>query len=122
MKTLLQLEEAAKWATSYYLTLEIGFPWWSFWVWMLAPDLSILAYAANPRIGAWVYNVCHHQGLALAMAIAGLMVQQPALQFAGLILLGHSAFDRVLGYGLKYNDDFRNTHLGWIGKKDLSSN
>jgi hypothetical protein len=31
-------------------------------------------------------------------------------------LLGHSSFDRVLGYGLKYDDDFKHTHLGWIGK------
>lgn len=116
MKILLQLEEVAKWAASYYLTLEIGFPWWSFWVWMLAPDLSILAYAVNPRVGAQVYNLFHHQGLAVAIAVAGLIVQQPALQFAGLVLFGHSAFDRILGYGLKYNDNFRNTHLGWIGK------
>jgi hypothetical protein len=26
-----------------------------------------------------------------------------------------SAFDRLLGYGLKYSSDFRDTHLGRIG-------
>ncbi|MFN3665935.1 MAG: DUF4260 family protein, partial [Sediminibacterium sp.] len=33
-----------------------------------------------------------------------------------LVLLAHSTFDRVAGYGLKYFDSFDHTHLGWIGK------
>lgn len=45
----------------------------------------------------------------------GAAVNNPALQLAGLILLGHSSLDRVLGYGLKYADSFKHTHLGWIG-------
>jgi len=35
----------------------------------------------------------------------------------GIILFSHSAMDRVFGYGLKYPDSFKNTHLGKIGKK-----
>jgi uncharacterized protein DUF4260 len=31
-------------------------------------------------------------------------------------LFEHSSFDRVLGYGLKHEDAFQNTHLGRIGK------
>ena len=31
-------------------------------------------------------------------------------------LRGHSSFDRVLGYGLKHEDAFQNTHLGRIGR------
>ena len=31
-------------------------------------------------------------------------------------LLGHSSFDRVLGYDLKHEDAFQNTHLGRIGR------
>jgi hypothetical protein len=40
----------------------------------------------------------------------------PAMQLAGLIMFGHSAFDRLLGYGLKFKDSFNHTHLGHIGK------
>lgn len=40
----------------------------------------------------------------------------PLLQLAGVILLGHSSLDRVLGYGLKHADSFQNTHLGVIGR------
>ncbi len=113
---MIQLEELAKLAASYLLTFELGFHWWSFWVWLLAPDISILAYAVNTRVGAVVYNLFHHQGLALGVALAGLLTQNTALQFAGLVLFGHSSLDRILGYGLKFGDDFKHTHLGWIGK------
>ncbi|MGT2895857.1 DUF4260 family protein [Streptococcus entericus] len=34
----------------------------------------------------------------------------------GSVLSSHVAFDRTLGFGLKYSDDFNNTHLGRIGK------
>ena len=32
------------------------------------------------------------------------------------LLFGHSSFDRVMGYGLKHEDAFQNTHLGRIGR------
>lgn len=37
------------------------------------------------------------------------------LQLAGIILFAHAAFDRILGYGLKYERGFKFTHLGEIG-------
>jgi len=46
----------------------------------------------------------------------GSLLSVPWLMFAGTILFGHSSFDRVLGYGLKYEDAFQNTHLGRIGR------
>jgi hypothetical protein len=36
------------------------------------------------------------------------------------LLLDHSRFDRVFGYGLKHEDVFQNTHLGVIGKQNES--
>jgi len=35
-------------------------------------------------------------------------------------LLGYSSLDRVVGYGLKYPDEFKNTHLGVIGRQSES--
>lgn len=65
-----------------------------------------------------------HKGVALAIYMLGAaasfhelqFVDPFVVQFAGLLLFGHSAFDRLLGYGLKYADSFQNTHLGRIGK------
>lgn len=117
MKTFLLLEELAKLIASYLLSMVIGFQWWMFWAWLLAPDFSMLGYLINPRIGAYLYNLVHHQALAISIGLTGLYIQNSAVEFAGLLLFGHSAMDRALGYGLKYTDDFKHTHLGWIGKK-----
>src|SRR3954470_22529461 len=38
-------------------------------------------------------------------------------QAAALIWFAHIGLDRALGYGLKYDDSFQHTHLGWIGKR-----
>jgi hypothetical protein len=73
-------------------------------------------YLVNSRIGAWTYNLVHHKGLSVALYILGYLLATPWLMFAGTILLGHSSFDRVLGYGLKHEDAFQNTHLGRIGR------
>lgn len=55
-------------------------------------------------------------GLVVAVYVLGYLLTVPWLMFAGTLLLGHSSLDRVFGYGLKYPDAFRNTHLGVIGK------
>jgi len=82
----------------------------------LTPDLSMVGYLANPRVGAWTYNLIHHKGLAVALYVLGNLLAIPWLMFAGTILFGHSSFDRVMGYGLKHEDAFQNTHLGRIGR------
>jgi hypothetical protein len=50
--------------------------------------------------------------LAVALFVLGIIHNVPLSALAGAIMLGHSAFDRVLGYGLKYPDSFKHTHLG----------
>ena len=116
MKNLLRLEEAFTLALAVYLNTYLPYDWWLYWALFLAPDIGMIGYIINSRIGALTYNLLHHKGIAIALYLAGLYFQQEALQFTGLLLLGHSAFDRIMGYGLKYPDNFHNTHLGWIGK------
>ncbi len=118
MKALLRIEEAAMLAFAIYLNSLLPFPGWYFWAWFLAPDVGFIGYAVNTRVGAFTYNLLHHKGVAIALYLAGLYLSEPALQLAGLVLFGHSSFDRVLGYGLKYPDSFQNTHLGVIGRKE----
>jgi hypothetical protein len=117
MKLLLKLEDAAKFIAAYALSLYLGYSWWFFFAWFLVPDLSMIGYLVNTKIGAVFYNIAHHQGLALLIFATGFYLLTPSLIFAGTVMFGHSAFDRMLGYGLKYDDDFKHTHLGWIGKK-----
>jgi len=119
MKNLIKLEEAAlTLATIYFLYLyNLGL---SVWVWIplfLSPDISMLGYLIDTRVGAFTYNLFHHRGIALALAFVGFMLHVPVLLTIGILLFGHSSFDRMLGYGLKYTDDFKHTHLGWLPTK-----
>ena len=117
MKILLKIEEALMFALAIYLNSNLTLPGWYFWAWFLAPDLGFLGYLINNRVGAFTYNLLHHKGIAVLFYIGGLWFDNHVLQLTGLILFGHSSFDRMLGYGLKYSDSFHNTHLGLIGVK-----
>ncbi len=115
MKSLLRFEELGFFAFSIYLFEALPFAWWWFPLLLLVPDISIAAYVAGPRVGALVYNFIHHRALALACYAAGVMFAAPVVSLAGVILFAHSSLDRAFGYGLKFSDDFTNTHLGRIG-------
>lgn len=115
MKNLLRLEEALQLLLCIYLVNQLPYPGWLYALLFIAPDISMLGYVVNTRIGANLYNLFHHKGIAIACYLLGQYTNNPELTFTGLLLFGHSAFDRILGYGLKYPDNFKNTHLGWIG-------
>ncbi|WP_207497038.1 DUF4260 domain-containing protein [Aridibaculum aurantiacum] len=123
MKKLINLEEAAKFLLSFLVFIQLGNSWWLYFALLFLPDLSMIGYAFNNRVGAAAYNLFHHQAVAIATLVAGYLLQADYLVIIGIILFGHSALDRMLGYGLKYPDSFSHTHLGWIGKeKSRASN
>jgi hypothetical protein len=116
MKYLLRIEEAAMFAASVYFLylLPVEFPWWLWLLLFLSPDIGMLGYVFNPASGAITYNLFHHKGIAIAVYLYGIYSGDINFQLVGLILFGHSSFDRLLGYGLKYSDNFKHTHLGTI--------
>ena len=116
MKNLLKLEELSLLGLSLFLFSGLDYGWGWYALLFLTPDLSMVGYLANPCLGSWTYNLIHHKGLAVALYVLGYLFSIPWLMFAGTLLLGHSSFDRVFGYGLKYPDAFQNTHLGVIGR------
>lgn len=117
MKSLLNLEELAQVLLAVLVFSHLPYAWWVLPATFLLPDLSMVGYLAGPRVGAWCYNVAHHKGLALAVGVLGWWLGLPVLLLAGTILLFHSAFDRLLGYGLKHATGFGDTHLGRVGTK-----
>lgn len=117
MKTLLRLEELGVFLFSIYLFSTLSYPWWVFPLLFLTPDLSMLGYAAGPRVGAFTYNLVHHKAVSLGLFVLGVWLSVPLISLIGVILLGHSSLDRVLGYGLKHSDSFKHTHLEMIGRE-----
>ena len=111
MKQTLRLEYLGGFALALYLYTTLGLPWWWYVALFLAPDIGMLGYLAGPRVGALVYNLFHHLGVSVVVFIAGCLIENTVLQVAGTVLIGHLFFDRALGYGLKYADDFKHTHL-----------
>ena len=111
----LKIEEAAQFVLCLYLYSLLGFDWWIFAVFFLAPDLSMLGYLKSAGAGAWSYNLFHHKGLSIAICLIGYLYPNEPILITGFILYGHSAFDRMLGYGLKYEKGFKFTHLGTLG-------
>lgn len=94
-----------------------GLGWGNFALYFLLPDLAFLAYLAGPRWGALAYNTTHATPGALLTLGCGILTASQVALAAGLIWLAHIGFDRALGYGLKYGEGFRHTHLGLIGRE-----
>jgi hypothetical protein len=116
MKNLLKLEEIFFLGFSLFLFSQHDLSWGWFALLFLTPDLSMIGYLINPRLGAWIYNLVHHKGLGTSLYILGFVTSNSTLIFVGILFFAHSSFDRVFGYGLKHEDSFQNTHLGKIGK------
>lgn len=124
MRTLLSLEELAQLLFIIVVLAMKGVAWWIYLVLFIGPDIGMLGYLVNTRVGAFTYNLTHHKGLAILLMLFGLIAEvgnmltnvQSGFFLAGLVMYGHSSMDRMLGYGLKFGDNFHHTHLGWIGK------
>lgn len=117
-KLLLRIEGAAIFIFALIAYSRTGHSWWLFVLLFLAPDLSMLAYLANPRVGAACYNFVHTLSLPIALFCAALFLHLPLALVLATIWFAHIGFDRMLGYGLKYASAFGDTHLGRIGKVD----
>lgn len=93
---------------SYYV---LGGPVWLFVALALAPDLAMVGYLAGPRIGSHVYNTAHTYSLPVALAAGGLWVDARLPVLVALVWVGHIGMDRFVGYGLKFDSGFKDTHL-----------
>ena len=117
MKSIIQLEEVLMFVLGIYLFSLLDYKWYWFLILILTPDIGMLGYLFGNKVGAALYNIFHHKGLAIVLYLIGIYFDMAEMQLIGIILFSHSAMDRILGYGLKYEKGFKFTHLGEIGKK-----
>ena len=115
VRVLLRVEGLCVLVVSLLAYARFGGGWGTFALFFFAPDISLLGYAAGPRVGAVSYNLGHSFAGALAVLAAGFVLSVPIAVTAGIIWFAHIGFDRALGYGLKYSAGFGFTHLGLIG-------
>jgi Domain of unknown function (DUF4260) len=109
-RLILQAEGAALLGIATIAYAQTNAGWGMFALLFLVPDVAMLGYLRGPRPGAIFYNLAHSTIGPLALCLLGWIMSSVALS-SGLIWLAHVGFDRMLGYGLKYGDAFRHTHL-----------
>jgi hypothetical protein len=110
-RPLLHLEGAAVLVASLFAYHWTHASWLQFALLFLLPDLSMLGYLANVRLGATAYNAIHTYLGPLALAGYSIQTSHPSLLPLSFIWIAHIGFDRMLGYGLKYPTQFKDTHL-----------
>ncbi|UCA45536.1 DUF4260 domain-containing protein [Pseudochrobactrum sp. XF203] len=116
MQILRRAEYAAILLIALGFYAQSGEGWWWFALLFLVPDITMAGYVFGNHIGALVYNAGHS---FLSVAALGLLMYVSGQQWLWpyvLIWTAHIAFDRMLGYGLKYASSFQDTHLGRIGR------
>ena len=119
MKYILRLEQFAVFLLSIFVFAIITeLPWYFYAGLFFTPDIAFFGYLINTKVGAICYNILHHKGIWIVVAFIGYSINLEWLLGLGIVYIGHSAFDRLFGYGLKYFDSFHHTHLGYIGNKD----
>lgn len=111
---LLRLEGLAVFAGAIAAYAYLGGAAWMFIVLLFVPDVSMIGYARNLRLGALTYNLVHNYALALGIFGAAWALNAELGMLLGLILIAHIGLDRMIGYGLKYPTAFKDTHLGRV--------
>jgi hypothetical protein len=110
-RLLLQIEGGAFLLAACVLYQHMHGNWLWFGLLFLAPDLTMLGYLANKRVGAILYNFGHTYTVPFLLWLALWLFGQASCDWLVLIWLAHIAFDRLLGFGLKYETAFKDTHL-----------
>lgn len=108
---LLRTEEAGLLVAAVLAYVHFHFSWVLFGVLFLAPDLSMVGYLANPRVGAAFYNLVHTLTGPVVLSGVGYFRHYPTALAIAIIWAAHIALDRLLGFGLKYPREFKDTHL-----------
>jgi hypothetical protein len=93
----------------FYSTYDYG--WGLFLFFLLLPDISMLGYLINVKIGALFYNLFHTYVTSTLPLVWGIITHSDLSIIVGLIWTAHIGMDRLLGYGLKYPTHFKDTHF-----------
>lgn len=111
IKGILQIEGAVLLLVSIYFYYYLNGNWLLFILFLFIPDISMIGYLKDKKLGAFIYNVVHNYILAICVIFAGMFLHITVIALLGTILFAHVSLDRFLGYGLKYSSAFKDTHL-----------
>ncbi|MFM7030339.1 MAG: DUF4260 domain-containing protein [Micrococcales bacterium] len=113
---VLRIEGAVLFVASIAFFATLHQAWWLYPLLLLVPDVFMLGYLKNTKIGSIVYNLGHSYPVAAMVTTLGLASGSQLATAIGAIWFGHIGWDRMFGYGLKYATSFKHTHLGDLEK------
>jgi hypothetical protein len=114
---MLKLEALGVLAASLIAYDYLGNSWWLFAALLLAPDLSAIGYAGGAKVGAWAYDLAHTYVFPTLLGAVGYLIHEPLLMALAAIWFAHISGDRLIGYGLKFGGDPKDTHLSRLSAR-----
>ncbi len=107
----LKLEAIIFFLFSIYLFGLTGYQLWILIATWITPDLGMIGYFFNSKLGSLTYNLSHSYSFSFIFLIVGFSITNSLIIAIGAVWISHISLDRFLGYGLKYPDNFKHTHL-----------
>ncbi|WP_025114893.1 DUF4260 domain-containing protein [Lysinibacillus fusiformis] len=114
LRKIISLEYVIAFILTVFFYGHLDFSWLSFILFLLLPDITMVGYMINSKMGALCYNMGHSLVIPAVLLVIGFTLAIPTLLMIALIWLAHIFLDRALGYGLKYDEAFTKTHLQQI--------
>jgi hypothetical protein len=108
-RLLLRREGAALLALAVFFYARYSSSWWLFAMLLLAPDVGMLGYLANPQVGALAYNVFHAYLLPSVLVVVGVVNSNAMTSSVGSVWFAPIGMDRALGDGLTYAENVKHT-------------
>ena len=110
-RKIIGLENGLAFLICVFLNLQLEFSLLLFFLLLLVPDITMVGYMVNPKIGAFIYNAGHSFLLPFLLVCLYFFFLEPYLLTTANIWAAHICMDRFFGFGLKYTTDFKETHL-----------
>ncbi|MFF2177815.1 DUF4260 family protein [Lysinibacillus sp. NPDC058147] len=114
LRKIISMEYLIAFLVSIFFYWHFEFSFLYFVLFLLLPDISMLGYIINTKVGALFYNIGHSLVVPAILLILGFVTVSTPLLMASIIWLAHIFLDRSLGFGLKYAAAFTKTHLQQI--------
>ena len=111
VKKVLHAEYGMAFLFLLFIYIQLDFSLWLFFLLLLVPDVTMVGYMMNTRVGALFYNVGHSFILPIVCCGLSISFSNEIGLMLGLIWLAHIFMDRCFGYGLKYPHAFKETHM-----------
>ena len=111
VRLFLRIEALAIFGAGIAAYGQLGGPWLALVPLLFIPDISMIGFVRDARLGALTYNVGHNLVTAGVLLGLGLGSGIAWLAIAGSVALAHVGMDRLMGYGLKYPTTFKDTHF-----------